>query len=539
MQIAEYVGDRGQRIVKYVGSAHTPAELGIVMTRARQLLAEYERPGQDVLDLGLDLEPEVGLIGPADADVMLEVPGAGPVGPVVPVLAEPGRVVATASRLLFEVLAGVYDQLGFGAVGDEVFRDLVIARVAEPTSLADVGRVLADLGREPAPYITMRRTLGRCQTGEYRDHLAELCFTYAQASGDISLVLYDVTTLYFEAEKEDGLRKVGFSKERRVDPQIVVGLLVDRAGFPLEIACFEGNKAEKHTILPVIEAFKARHGIENMVVVADAGMLSAANLTMLEEAGHRFIVGSRVTKAPIDLESHFRWHGDAFSDGQVIDTLTPKAGKNAENDPAVKVEPVWDPETHASSWRAVWAYSAKRAARDNKTLTAQENRARAVIDGENPARKPRFVKASTSGFTLDEAALARARRLVGLKGYVTNIPAHLMPASEVIASYHDLWNVEASFRMSKTDLAARPLFARRRDAIEAHLTIVFTALALSRTIQHRSGLALRRVLRTLRPLRSATIAINGAVQTFPPQLDPDQRALVTAILGGSVTHQGK
>jgi hypothetical protein len=160
-----------------------------------------------------------------------------------------------------------------------------------------------------------------------------------------------------------------------------------------------------------------------------------------------------------------------------------------------------------------------------------------VINGENPTRKPRFVKASTSGFTLDETALARARRLVGLKGYVTNIPAHLMPAAEVIASYHDLWNVEQSFRMAKTDLAARPLFARRQDAIEAHLTIVFTALAISRTIQQRTGLALRRILRTLRPLRSATIAINSAVQTFPPQLDTDQRALIDAILGGDVTHQ--
>ena len=539
VQIAEYVGDRRQRIVKYVGSARTAAELGVVMAQARQLLAEYERPGQDVLDLGLDLVPEVGLIVPGDEDGMLDVPAVAPAFPAAPVLAEPGRVVATASRLLFDVLAGVYDQLGFGAVGDEVFRDLVIARVAEPTSLADVGRVLTDLGREPAPYITMRRTLDRCRTGDYQGQLAALCFAYAQVSGDISLVLYDVTTLYFEAEKEDGLRKVGFSKERRVDPQIVVGLLVDRAGFPLEIACFEGNKAEKHTIVPVIEAFKARHQIENMVVVADAGMLSATNLTMLDEAGHRFIVGSRVTKAPIDLESHFRWHGDAFSDGQHIDTLTPKIGANADNDPTLKSEPAWDPATHTSSWRAIWAYSAKRAARDNKTLTAQENRARAVIDGENPARKPRFVKASSSGFTLDETALARARRLVGLKGYVTNIPAHLMPAAEVISSYHDLWNVEASFRMSKTDLAARPLFARRRDAIEAHLTIVFAALALSRTIQHRSDLSLRRVLRTLRPLRSATIAINGAVQTFPPHLDPDQRALVTAILGGPVTHQGE
>ena len=150
-------------------------------------------------------------------------------------------------------------------------------------------------------------------------------------------MLYDVTTLYFEAENEDDLRKVGYSKERRVDPQIVVGLLVDRAGFPLEIGCFEGNKAETTTIVPIIKAFKARHQVADMVVVADAGMLSAGNLTELDEADLRFIVGSRVTKAPIDLESHFRWHGDAFTDGQVIDTITPQDRRDhGENDPTLK-----------------------------------------------------------------------------------------------------------------------------------------------------------------------------------------------------------
>ncbi len=128
-----------------------------------------------------------------------------------------------------------------------------------------------------------------------------------------------------------------------------------------------------------------------------------------------------------------------------------------------------------------------------------------------PARTPRFVKTQTDGLVLDEAALARARRLAGLKGLVTNIPATVLPAAEVISSYADLWHVEHSFRMSKSDLRARPLFARRRDSIEAHLTIVFTALAIGRTVQDRTGLSLRRVLRQLRPLRSATIQANGAL----------------------------
>src|SRR5665647_1967129 len=146
----------------------------------------------------------------------------------------------------------------------------------------------------------MKRTLARAGVGAYRDQVAALCFAHALTSGDVSLVLYDTTTLYFEAEYEDDLRKVGYSKERRVDPQVVVGLLVDREGFPLEVGCFEGNRAETTTIVPIVSAFAARHQVEQMVVVADAGMLSGKNLAELDEANLRFIVGSRVTKAPLD-----------------------------------------------------------------------------------------------------------------------------------------------------------------------------------------------------------------------------------------------
>ena len=162
-----------------------------------------------------------------------------------------------------------------------------------------------------------------------------------------------VITLYFEAEREDDLRRVGYSKERRVDPQVIVGLLVDRRGLPLRIGCWEGNKAETTTIIPVVEAFQAAHGIEELVIVADAGMLSAANLTALDKAHLRFIVGARQVRAPGDLEAHFHWAGDAFTDGQLIDTITPKKGSRSERDKAVRAEPVWDPVEYPGSWRAV------------------------------------------------------------------------------------------------------------------------------------------------------------------------------------------
>ena len=331
-----------------------------------------------------------------------------------------------------DALEAIYDQLGFNALGDDAFRDLVVARLVEHTSLRDAGRVLADLDRTPVSESTLRRSLKRAAAADYRAQVAAACFARATRAGDLSLVLYDVTTLYFEAEKEDDLRKVGFSKERRVDPQVVVGLLVDRAGFPLEIGCFEGNKAETHTIVPIVEEFQARHDLAHIVVVADAGMLSGVNLAALDAADLHFIVGSRTTKAPIDLASHFRWHGDAFTDGQIIDTITPKEARVIENDPALRHEPLWDPAAHPASWRAVWAYSRKRAVRDRHTLTAQANRARAIVDGAQAARAARYVKVAGAARTLDDKALARAESLVGLKGYVTNLPAHLMSAAEVI-----------------------------------------------------------------------------------------------------------
>lgn len=132
---------------------------------------------------------------------------------------------------------------------------------------------------------TFLNCLVRANERDYRRKIAEKCFAHSVATTGISLLLYDVTTLYFEAEKEDDLRQVGYSKERRVDPQIVVGLLVDRTGFPLEIGCFEGAKAETHTIIPVIKTFQDRHGVTDMVAAADAGMLSAKNLKELDDAG--------------------------------------------------------------------------------------------------------------------------------------------------------------------------------------------------------------------------------------------------------------
>lgn len=515
-------------VVAHVGSAHTDADLGILLQRAGEIAAD----GQQVLDFEVPV-PVARIADVADwrdDGQVAPAPAAAVPAPVAATTA--ARTVGSSSRLLYEVIGAVYDTLGFNVVGDEVFRDLVIARIVEPTSKADSIRVLTELGVHTVSYRTIQRRLARVGLQGYRDLIATKCFEQAHDTGGLSLILYDVTTLYFEAEHEDDLRKVGYSKERRVDPQIVVGLLVDRLGFPLEISCFDGATAETNTIIPVIEGFCARHGItkdSKLVIAADAGMLSRDNLTALDAAGFSFIVGSRMTKAPNDLESHFHWNGELFTDGQIIDTVTPRHARSKVNNIKLRAEPIWDPEKHPKAWRAVWQYSASRARRDLRTLDAQQARAEAVIDGTKPAKATRFVTLTGDERILDEASLARARRLAGLKGYVTNVAATVMPPREVIAKYHDLWQVERSFRMSKHDLATRPIYHRTRDSIEAHLTIAFTALAVARQIQNQTGLAIGNVLKQLRPLRTSTVAVNGTITDIPPDIPAAQREILTSL----------
>ena len=492
-----------RRIVEHLGSAHDETELEVLLEAGRQKIAAWQ--GQGLLDLEF-LEPAPGRTGLATT-----------------------TVESKHSRLLWEVLHGAYQRLGLGDAtgGDRAFEQMVLARLIEPSSKAQVPRVL---GLEPVSTRTLFRSLARAQERGYRESISGALFEHVtNTGGGLALCLYDVTTLYFEAEREDDLRRVGYSKERRVDPQVIVGLLVDRRGLPLRIGCWEGNKAETTTIIPIVEAFQAAHGIEELVIVADAGMLSAANLTALDDARLRFIVGARQVRAPGDLEAHFHWAGDAFTDGQVIDTITPRRGSRSERDKAVRAEPVWDPVEYPGSWRAVWAYSKKRAARDTQTLTAQANRARAVIAGERRPKGTRFVTVHKGDQVLDEASLARARSLVGLKGYVTNIPSCLMGAGEVVSSYHELWHVEQSFRMSKHDLRARPVFHHQCDAIEAHLTVVMAALAVARHLQETTGISIKRIIRTLKPLQDVTINLNGHKITAQPQITPTAASILKSL----------
>ena len=135
-------------------------------------------------------------------------------------------------------------------------------------------------------YPTLNRRLPLFAKPVFRQDLSRACASHARL-GPASLVLYDVTTLHIETDAGDGFREPGLSKERRLDPQITLGLLTDAAGLPLTVAAFEGNKAETATMVPVINAFKTAHQLTDVTVVADAGMISEANQVALQGRGCR------------------------------------------------------------------------------------------------------------------------------------------------------------------------------------------------------------------------------------------------------------
>jgi len=454
--------------VEHLGSTHTPEELAVLLALARDQL---HRGQYSLFDRAA----------------------------VPPAL----MVTETTSDLLLTILREQYERLGFATLDDETFALLCLARIVEPVSKLDSLRVLAELGVADVRKQQLYRCLARVVTQDYRKTISAQCFAHASQTG-IRLVLYDVTTLYFEIQKEDEYRKPGMSKERRLEPQIVVGLLVDQSGFPLGLHSFTGNTAETTTILPVLDAFKAQHGLTDVTVVADAGMLSAKNLQALADAGYRYIVGSRLAKIPYAI-AEYQQTDRELMDGQILTT----AGEPGQ--------------------RIIYQYRAKRAALDLRNIAKQVAKAERIVNGTATVKRAKFLTVTTKDRGLNQALIAKTKALAGIKGYVTNSD---QPTAAIIAAYHQLWHVEASFRMSKADLRARPIFHRKRDSIEAHLTVVLTALAIARMIERATGVSIRRVVRLLRPIRSATLQVNGHVYRAEPMIPEPAANLIQKIRTG-------
>jgi Transposase DDE domain len=483
-----YSSHRGSREIEHLGSAHSGAEVELLKAAARQRLAA----GQGELDLGL----AVGAPG--------------------------GPLPITASRMahLWDALLHGFWVLGFerAAGGDEVFAQLVLARIIEPTSKLDSARVLEEAGVEAVSYRTLKRRLPEYAKQAWRQRLSAACAGHA-GLGPASLVLYDVSTLYFETDAGDGFREPGFSKERRLDPQITVGLLTDQAGFPLMVSAFEGNKAETKTMLPVIREFMAAHQLPDVTVVADAGMVSEANQKEIEAAGLSFILGQRIPEVPwVVAEWHREHPGEAVPDGHVFTQRWPAGPNGGRRDQVI-----------------YYQYRHDRARRTLRGIDEQVKKAEKAVAGQVPIKRNRFIQLAGDAHTVNRELEAKARALAGIKGYVTNLAAcpdgTPVTADFVIGAYHRLFEIEKSFRMSKHDLQARPIYHHKRDSIEAHLTIMFAALAVSRWIENATGWSIRKFVRTARRYRTIEIQAGEHTITAADPLPTDLSQAIETITG--------
>lgn len=357
------------------------------------------------------------------------------------------------------ILSRIYDSIGFDRIEDGMLRELAIARVCEPMSkLATIGYLKRRFDKDVALHDVYRYMdkLYRTQ----RDLIQQISVDHTRKilGGRIGIVFYDVTTLYFETSREDGLRAPGFSKDGKTsESQVVLGLLVSRNGYPLSYSLFNGSQFEGRTMLPIVDDFVQRFNLTDFVVVSDAGLMSRKNIALLKSAGYKFILGGRIKK---EAESVKDW---LFSLKKVNGCVHQKPMANGE--------------------RLIVGYSEKRAEKDALNRKKGIDRLEKAYKSGKVSKRNinqrgynKFLKIENDvAVSIDYGKIGEDAQWDGWKSYVTNTD---FPPEEVISLYRELWVVERAFRISKGTLEMRPIFHFTEKRIESHVCICFVAYKL-------------------------------------------------------------
>lgn len=364
------------------------------------------------------------------------------------------------------ILDRVFDKVGFNRIEDGIFRQLVKARLAYPASKAATVEYLKNHFDEDVSLSKIYRYLDKLNDIQHRlVQEISVRHTLELFGGNIGLLFYDVTTLYFEVDREDDLRKTGFSKEgRHRNPQVILGLLVSLDGNPLAYCIHEGNKYEGHTMLPVVKQFVEEYNLQDFIVVADSGLMTDDNITELERLGYKYIIGARIKAESEKVKSWIL--GQPKSDRKMVEYR--KEGDR----------------------RLLVGYTDDRAKKDAynrdkgvRRLEKAYRTGRLTKDNFNRRGYNKFLDINGDAtVTINYDKLRDDARWDGLKGYLTNTD---IPTEAVYAAYHNLWNVERAFRIAKSKIEVRPMFHFTRRRIEAHICICFVALKVYKELERR------------------------------------------------------
>lgn len=382
------------------------------------------------------------------------------------------NVIITQSQPLFlyRLLCRIYNYLGFDRCSDSVIRDLIVARIYQPSSKRETKEVLSDLFGIEYSLITIYRHLKKAIDKKLKDQFqaALINFTKVGLNDSLRLVFYDVTTLAFDSQIKAGLKDFGFSKDHRfTDVQIIVGLVVNRNGFPLYFDVFNGKTFEGNTFVSVVDKVKDLLKNPDLVVIADAAMISRINIEELDKRNIGFIVGARLANMPVKLQEQISRNVL----GQDLETTT----------------------VNYLNHRLICQYRSQRAAKDRSDREKQIERAKTAISSPSQiVRRFRFVQAVNGKYAVNSSLIEKAKRLEGIKGYLTNTS---LDEATVIDRYQDLWKIEKAFRLTKTDLEARPVFLRLDETITCHLIVVFAGLAICRFLEIKTNMSIQKILK--------------------------------------------
>jgi len=445
-------GKKKQRVLKHIGTGRTPEKVEQLKQLAEVVKNEYSKSFSKTT-------------GPKKLAHV-------PVSAKAPLVA----LSETARHTLgiHDVYGSVYDRLDFNTVlknpkMDKILREIVLSRIAKPMSKRASATWLSEECGVQLKLEQVYRMMDKIDES-IEERIQEYALRGAKqlTKGSIKILFYDVTTLYFESFSQDDLKQNGFSKDRKFNqPQVLLALFVTQAGLPVGYEVFPGSTFEGHTFVPMIEKLKKRFQIDEIVIVADRGMVSKDNIKYLDKHNISYIVGARLKSS-----SNIR-KKDVLDWAKSLDKEHIKTGATHRLDVG-------------NGQSIILSYRTDRAKKDSHDReVAIEKLLARLKRNKNPKQLisnygyQKFIALEGQAkLVLDEEKLEAASEWDGIIGIITNDSK--LSNEEVISQYRGLWQVEESFRVCKSDLAMRPIYHWTPKRVKAHIALAFVAFTCVR-----------------------------------------------------------
>lgn len=439
VQIVRYQNNN-RTIVQHIGSAHTDGELQELILSAEEWIKDYSK--------------QLSVFADENPNRLLHLNHC--------------TFTGVQYSYFHQQISTIQVKMGLDDL-PPLLNDLVASRIFEPASKLRSLELMERYFGIKHSRKTYYKIAPKCI--ELKETVENKVVNFAKAhySFNFDMVFYDVTTLYFETFEEDELRKNGFSKDNKSQqPQVLIALLVTKEGFPIAYELFSGNTFEGHTIIPVIKDFIKRNGVKAFTVVADAAMISAENIEQLTQHGIDYIVGARMGNLSAEL----------------LEMVDKQIDRQDGSSIRIKTDLGY----------LICSYSSVRYRKDLYEMNKQIEKARQVIASPSKSRKQKFTKTHNHQLELNEKLIEKTKTLLGIKGYYTNLEERVADNKTIIERYHELYRIEQAFRVSKSDLQTRPIFHFKEQPIKLHILICFMALAISKHIEIKVGVSIRKFL---------------------------------------------